>query len=203
MLYAERPARWSAQFLTDLLVLAWCVAWVALALLVRDLVRKLDTPGHLMQRAGDGVTGRANDAASGVSGLPLVGSPLRDAFHRLGGAGHDLAAAGQAQATFSDRLAVVLALALAVPPVLLVVLLWLWRRIRWGRAATAARRLRAAEGGADLLALRALATRPLPALWRVTPDPLAAWRAADPETTAKLAAVELRALGLRGPAPSG
>lgn len=200
MLYAERPLRRGAQLLTDLLVLAWTVGWVIVGRAVHALVTKLDTPGHLMERAGNGLTARAEDAATGVSHLPLVGGTLRDVFHRLGGTGHDLADAGYAQASFSDRLALLLALALAVPPILAAVAVWLHRRVRWSRAARAARMLRAAEGGLDLLALRALANRPLPALRRVNADPLSAWRASDAAVTAQLARLELRALGLRAEA---
>lgn len=197
VLYAERPIRRGAQVLADLLVVGWTVGWIILARAVHTLVTRLDTPGRLMQRAGDGMTARAEDAANGVSHLPLVGGTLHDVFHRLGGTGRDLADAGYAQASFSDRLALVLALALAVPPILGVLAVWLHRRVRWSRAARAARQLRDADGGVDLLALRALVNRPLPALRRVSADPLAAWRANDAAVTARLAGLELRGLGLR------
>ncbi len=53
----------------------------------------------------------------------------------------------------------------------------------------------------DLLALRALAHQPTRQLLRVTGDPAAAWRRDDTAVVRELAALELRALGLRSPRP--
>ena len=51
--------------------------------------------------------------------------------------------------------------------------------------------------GEQLLALRALANRPLRRLTVVNPDPVGAWRREDPVTIHGLAALELRAAGIR------
>jgi hypothetical protein len=51
--------------------------------------------------------------------------------------------------------------------------------------------------GEDLLALRALATRPLNQLAGLGPDVAGAWRRGDPATVSALAALELRDLGLQ------
>lgn len=55
------------------------------------------------------------------------------------------------------------------------------------------------QAGICLLALRALTHRPSTALAAVHPDPAAAWRDGDPDVTARLADVALRALGLCTP----
>ena len=47
-----------------------------------------------------------------------------------------------------------------------------------------------------LLALRALASRPLPKLTEITADPVGAWRREDPAVIAGLAALELRSAGV-------
>ena len=67
-------------------------------------------------------------------------------------------------------------------------------RLRWAREARAAEALRGAAGSEALLALRALAHRPLPELRRVAADPYRAFASGD---HAALADLERRALGLR------
>ncbi|MGQ0576816.1 MAG: hypothetical protein ACT4RN_21835 [Pseudonocardia sp.] len=75
---------------------------------------------------------------------------------------------------------------------------WLVLRLRYARRARAALAVRAID--ADLLALRALARMDLRRLRAVAPDPAAAWRRDDRDVVHRLAALELRSLGLRAPA---
>jgi hypothetical protein len=91
----------------------------------------------------------------------------------------------------------VLALAVAVPPVLAVVVPWLFLRLRFGRRAGAAATLARTPGGDRLLALRALTTAPLARLQAIGDDPVEGWRTGDPETIRRLAALELRSVGLK------
>jgi hypothetical protein len=88
------------------------------------------------------------------------------------------------------------AVALLLVPIGAALALWLPPRLRWARAAGAAKVLRS-TGDLELLALRALARRPLPELAGLGPQPLRRLLAGDPEVTAALAGSELRALGLR------
>ena len=55
----------------------------------------------------------------------------------------------------------------------------------------------AAPPGEELLALRALANRPLQELRRVAPDPVRAWRDGDADAIRALAHLELVADGVR------
>jgi hypothetical protein len=55
----------------------------------------------------------------------------------------------------------------------------------------------AAPAGEELLALRALANRPLQELRRVAPDPVRAWRDGDADAVRALAHLELIADGVR------
>jgi hypothetical protein len=89
-----------------------------------------------------------------------------------------------------------LALAVAAPPTLGVVVPWLVLRIRFVRRKLTVGALAATPAGAQLLALRALANRPLARLTAVTPDPVGAWRAGDPHAIHGLAAIELRSAGM-------
>ncbi|HZD02256.1 MAG TPA: hypothetical protein VFA46_19315 [Actinomycetes bacterium] len=81
-----------------------------------------------------------------------------------------------------------------------VVAVWLPGRVRWIREASAASHLRrdAAATYLGLLAIRAVANRPLRQLRQASLDPIADLRRGDYQA---LAAVELRALGLRPPGP--
>jgi hypothetical protein len=77
---------------------------------------------------------------------------------------------------------------------------WLPWRAGWLRDAHAAERLLAGTPDLELLAARAVATAPLPALAGLPAGTGAAWRAGDPDATRALAALELARLGLRQPA---
>ena len=91
-------------------------------------------------------------------------------------------------------------LVLAGAPILLLLAVWLPLRLGWVVEASAASRLRrTGSAGAELLAVRAVASQPLPRLARVDPAVIKGWRAGDPVATEALAAPELRSLGLAPP----
>ncbi|QQG95808.1 hypothetical protein HBE99_02095 [Mycobacteroides chelonae] len=110
----------------------------------------------------------------------------------MAGAGHNLD-------TTATWLAIVLAIAVAAPPILAFAGPWIFLRIRFFRRKLVAVQLAATPAGEQLLALRALANRPLKKLAVVTPDPVAAWRAQDTASMRGLAAIELRASGISTP----
>jgi hypothetical protein len=197
LLYAESPARRSRQILTDLAVAVWVATWIWLAVKLYNLVEKLAVPGQKTQSAGDGLAGGLSDAGNTVDGVPGIGKKLAEPFDVAAGAAKSLADAGRDQQTIVHDMAWVLALLLLLVPVTLVLFLWLPVRLRWVSRATAAARVRSREGGADLLALRALANQPLRRLTSLDPDPVAAWRRGDPRVVTDLATLELRRLGLR------
>src|SRR6185312_626941 len=74
-------------------------------------------------------------------------------------------------------------------------------RIRFFRRKWTALTLAATPAGEQLLALRALANRPLAKLAAINEDPVGAWRREDVAAIQGLAALELRAAGVarRGP----
>ena len=74
---------------------------------------------------------------------------------------------------------------------------WLFLRVRFFRRQWTAITLASTAAGEELLALRALANRPLPKLAAVSADPVGAWRSQDPAAIRGLAALELRATGVR------
>jgi hypothetical protein len=196
-IYADRYPTFLRQVLTDLLVVAWVYVWIRAALWLHDQVEKLAVPGAKLEGAGSGLADNLADAGGKVGRVPIVGDELTAPFEKAAEAARSLAEAGRDQQDLVGNLALALALITLVFPIGLVLLGWLPLRIRWIRRAGAAASLRSAEAGRDLLALRALATQPLRKLNRIGPDVVDAWRRSDESTVDALAALELKALGLK------
>ena len=199
-LYAETAGLRTRQLVGDLAVLAWTAAWVAAGVALNRLVEKLAVPGERVEQAGGSFAGDVAEIQQKVGRLPVVGDELQDPFGRLAGVGRTLAAAGATQQEIVHQLALWLGVAVAVVPIVALLLVWLPGRVSWAREAGAASRLRMAGADLELFAIRAVANRPLRDLHRVTPDPAGDLRAGDYQALADL---ELRALGLRAPPRPG
>jgi hypothetical protein len=196
-IYADRTPTAARQLITDLLVVAWVYAAIRAAMWLHDLVQKLAVPGHRLEGAGTGLADGLSDVSGKINRVPVVGDDLTAPFRSAADAARSLADAGQQQQDVVDDLALALSLGLLVFPLGLVLFVWLPLRVRWIQRAGAAASLRAAPAGRDLLALRALATQPLRKLTKIDPDVAQAWRRGDEDTVQALAALELKALGLR------
>lgn len=202
--YAASPARRARQLAADLAVAVWAVVCVVTGVVVHGAVAALADPARSLARGAGGLRDQLGGAAAAAGRVPLVGDRLSAPLDGASGSAGDLSAAGTDLASTIEHLATVLGLTVAVLPVLLVVALWLPVRLRFARRAGAARAWLddAATSGAtvrsrtELLAWRALAHQPLAALAAVSPDPLADVRGGDPRSTAALAALERRSLGL-------
>lgn len=198
-IYADRLPAAARQFATDLIVVAWVYLWIRAALWLHEQVGRLAGPGRTLQDAGTGLADNLADVGGRVGRVPLVGDELTSPFSQAAGAARSVAQAGREQQDLVADLAVALAVTVLIFPVGLVLFGWLPLRVRWIRRASAAVALRDLPAGQDLLALRALAGRPLRAITAIDPDVAARWRDGDPQVTAALAALELRSLGLRVP----
>ena len=196
-MYAELPARRTHQVVLDLAVLAWVVLWVRVAVAVRAAVLRLAAPGASLESAGAELSRSLDEAAARTAEVPVLGDPLAAPLETAGAAAAQLAEAGATAEESTRRLALLLAMVVALAPVVPVLLRWLAHRIRWSREAAAAARLRLDEPDEELLALRALVHRPLHELARVHPRPGAAYRSGDPSAVRALAGLELASLGLR------
>src|SRR3954447_6995121 len=198
--YADTSVRRTLQIAGDLAVVLWVWLWVTLAHEVHDATLRLGTPGHKVEASASELAGRLRDAGEGVSRVPLVGDDVRSPFDRAGGAADGLAEAGRQQVAAVGTLAHWLGLAVALIPILIVLLGYLPARIRFVRRATAGQRFLDSGADLDLFALRAMAHQPLQVLAGVDDDPAGAWRRRDADVVDRLARLELRSVGLRPPA---
>jgi hypothetical protein len=196
-MYADRLPTAIRQLLTDILVVIWVYAWIRAGLWVHDMVLKLGVPGQKLEGAGTGIADNLADAGSKVGRVPLVGDQLTKPFNGAADAARSLADAGRQQQEIVGNISLVVALAVVAVPLALVLFLWLPLRLRWMRRAGVARAVRDQPAGRDLLALRALAGRPLNELAKLGPDIARSWRNGDAAAVDALAALELKDLGLR------
>jgi hypothetical protein len=200
-LYADAPDRRARQLAADLGLLAWAVLWVLVARAVHRAVLVLAEPGRAVADLGRSIADTMGSAAGAADDVPVVGDELAAPFGTLGAAGDAVTGAGQGASDAVRTLATVLAVVLVLLPVGWALLRWAGVRLRWAREARAADRL-AGGPGLELLAARALATAPLPALAALPAGTAAGWRAGDPAAVHALAGLELRRLGLTPPGVS-
>ena len=194
--YATTPARLTAQLASDLLVAAWITGWVFVGLAVHHAIATFASVGTQVQSGATGISENLNSAGDNADRLPLVGDAVATPLRAASAAALDLAGAGQSLNSTATWLAVVLAIAVAAPPILAVGMRWLFLRIRFFRRKWTVISLAQTPAGEQLLALRALANRPLRKLTEVSTDPVGAWRREDPDAVRGLAALELRSAGV-------
>jgi hypothetical protein len=195
--YAERPGRAALQLLADLLAVGWVTLSVLVARAAHDLVLRLQEPARALAGAGESISGAFGDAARTAQDVPFVGGDLARALSPGTDAGTSLATAGQEQVEAITTVAAGTAVTIVLLGALPALLVWLPLRLRYARLARSAVAARAVDS--DLLALRAIARRPVRHLLDVAPDPASAWRRDDRSVVHDLAALELRSLGLRAP----
>ncbi|MEU0490439.1 hypothetical protein ABZ249_14525 [Nocardiopsis sp. NPDC006139] len=198
-LYADRPVRALFQLASDALAVAWVYLWVRAALELRDMIGALDRPGELMAATGRGFSEHMDSAAEQAAKVPLAGETLAVPFTNMSETGASLTSAGDSFRETVASLATTLPLLVAAVPVLLVATTWLPARARWIARATSVRRTGklSPEARSRLLALRALTSVAPARLAAVHPDPAGAWRSGDTAALDRLAALELRRMGLR------
>jgi hypothetical protein len=199
-LYAQRPDLRLRQALGDAGVVAWTVLWVLLARAVHRAVLVLAEPGQAVEDLGGSVARNMASAAETADRVPVAGDALAKPFQALGDAGSSVSGAGQDAQDAVGTLAFLLAVVLVVLPVGWLLLRWLPGRWRYAREAGAAARLLRGTPDLELLAVRALATAPLPRLAALPAGTGTAGRDGDPSAVRALAALELDRLGLRLPA---
>lgn len=195
--YSDFPARRSRQIVADLVAVLVIAAAVVTGVVLHHAIAAFADVGVQLEQAGAGFRDTMADVGEDLGGVPLIGGGIRAPFDAASGAGGMLADAGQAQQDVVLRLALVAGLLVAAGPVLAVLAVWLVPRLVFVRRSREARALARSADGPELLALRALATRPIAALTAVDPHPLEAWRRGDAGAIRGLAQLELRRAGIR------
>jgi hypothetical protein len=201
-LYSDVGVQRFGQVIGDLLLVGWIALCTALGLTVFKITNALGAPGRKASEAGDGLAGDLRRMSEPAGKVPAVGDQLRAPIDAAASAAARLAEAGREQAHAVEQLAYLLAGVTIGLPVLFAVLIWLPRRIRFSRRATAAQKFIDNAADLDLFALRALANQPMQRLAKISDDPVTAWREGDSAVIAQLAGLELRSSGLRAPANS-
>ena len=194
--YATTPARLTAQLLSDLLIAAWITVWVLVGVAVHHAIATFAKVGTQVKDGATGISDNLGSAGDSADRIPLVGDAVAKPLRAASEAALDLAGAGQSLNSTATWLAVLLAIAVAGPPILAVGMPWLFLRIRFFRRKWTVIALAQTPAGQQLLALRALANRPLRKLTEVNHDPVGAWRRENPTAVRGLAALELRSAGV-------
>lgn len=194
--YATTPVRMTGQVISDVLAAAWITLWVMVGLAVHHAIAAIAGVGRQVNDSASGLSDNLNSAGDSADRIPLVGDTVAKPLRAASEAALDLAGAGQNLDSTATWLAVLLAIAVAAPPILAVGMPWLFMRIRFFRRKWTVIALAQTPAGEQLLALRALANRPLRRLTEVSPDPVGAWRRQDPDAVRGLAALELRSAGV-------
>lgn len=194
--YSTRPGRLLVQFFSDFVIFVWTALWLLVGVAVHDAISTIAEAGQQVESGAHGIAGNLASAGNGAQGIPLVGDPLSKSLNSASQAALDIAGAGHSLDTTASWLALLLAMAVASPPILVVVAPWLFLRLRFFRRKWTATALAATPAGVQLLALRALSNRPPRKLIAVSADPVGGWRVEDPATIRSLALLELRAAGI-------
>jgi hypothetical protein len=194
--YATTPARLFGQLISDFVVGVWIAIWVVVGMAVHSAVAAIANFGGDIENGASGIAGNLDEAGDNADSVPLIGDALSSPLRAAGGFARDIAGAGAQLNSTATWLAWLLALAVAAPPIMAIAAPWLVLRLRFFRRKWVALTLARTPAGEQLLALRALANRPLAKLVAVHDDPVGAWRSQDAGTISGLAALELRAAGV-------
>lgn len=194
--YATTPGRLLTQLFSDVAIAVWTAVWVLVGMAVHSAIATIAEVGAQVDTGATGVSGNLNTASDSVDDVPFIGQGLSTPLRAASEAALDIAGAGQSLNTTATWLAWVLAIAVAATPILAFAMPWLFLRVRFFRRKWTAVTLARTPAGEQLLAMRALANRPLKKLMAVSMDPVNAWRRDDAIAVRGLADLELRAAGV-------
>jgi hypothetical protein len=180
-LYPDRSFPAFLRVIGDVLTLGWTLAWAGLGWLIYKTVLGLQVIADGITNTGTTLNGWIASFRSAVpGGIPLVTQFLlnvADALQKY--SGNSLVAAGHQVHDAIIQVAIVLALLVALPPILMVLVpygAWRWRDMRELGSALAFVRIASITGRADqaraVLAYRAIATLSFRQLMSASADPV-------------------------------
>ncbi|KRF17150.1 hypothetical protein ASG90_07485 [Nocardioides sp. Soil797] len=202
-MYADQRPRRTRQIAADVFFVLWIGFWAWQGISTFQSTMELTKPTERTQQAATSLAGSMADAAESLGAIPLIGDNAASPFVRAQESAQKLADAGERTDHSLRVLAWKLGLSLALGPVAVYAAFYLPPRLRFVRRATDAQAWVDSRHDIDLLALRALSSRPLHALAEVSDDPAGAWRAGDPEVMRALALMELDDCGVIPPTVTG
>ncbi len=184
------------QALTYLVLLVGVPAWHWVSTVVRDGVAALANP---ITTAGETTTALADKVSQlreALRGIALVGPELAKPFTPLQRTLEDASAQTLAQVEMVQQTADIVFWIVFLVPVAAFGWVFVLPKLQEAVATARVSREVAKAQRLDLLALRAVANSDLKELYRIAPDPAAAWRENDPEVIEQLARLELQRFGL-------
>lgn len=181
--------------LLDILLVVYIIVWALLGVLIAvDIRRQADLSDHVT-RIGEALTD-IGESLDVLGGLPLVGGNIGEVTDRVLEAGESVQQSGRESRESLERMGVLVGIAFAAVPLMLVLPVYLPLRLAWRREVRAVDRA-LVVGGPDLdrvLAHRSLAAMPYERLLELGPDP---WARLDGDDASALADAELERLGLQ------
>jgi len=198
-LYAAQPGRRATQVASDSFTVVWAIVWWLGSRAASGAVMVLADPSRAMAASATKIRNGLEDAAVAAGRVPGVGGDLRRPLDGAATGVDEILASAQAQVHAIENLAMVTGVVVFAAPVAMWLLLWLPKRLRFARNATAGARFVDSNADLDLFALRAMATLPLSTLARVSDDPAGAWRDGDRAVIDELAGLALDHEGLPRP----
>lgn len=181
----------------DAIIIAWTVLWVVVGIAVADALGELTRLTGTFRSVGAAVT-EVGETLGAVN-LPLIGEALDRASGAVSDAGRDIVARGEETRGEIRRAAALIGAAVALIPILTLVLPYAPARAARAAEASALRRLLGSGTSArdpaleEFLAQRALSQVPYRRLERIAERP---WEIEHVGTRRALAEEELRRLGL-------
>lgn len=198
-LYSDFGPRRTAQIVADVVAVGIVAASIALGSAVYAAISALGEVWAQLEDAGAGFQDTMGEIGTTLGDVPLIGGGIRGPFDLASGAGGSLADAGRTGQGVTETIAVLAGIGIAAMPIAVLLLAWLWPRLRFARRSAEVRAVLRLEDGAEVLALRALGDATAKELSAISPRPLAAWREGDRVVVSALAALEAREAGVRMP----
>jgi len=205
-LYADFAARRTRQIVADVVAVSVIVVSILLGVAVHGAIAVLGGVWAQLEEAGTGFEDTMGEIGETLGDVPLIGGGIRGPFDAASGAGGSLADAGRTGQAAVETLATIAGIGVALLPIAVVLLVWLWPRVRFMRRSAETRALLRLEDGEAILALRALDDATAAELAVISPRPMRAWQAGDAVVVRRLAELEAREAGVRltgGASPSG
>ena len=202
-LYADFAPRRTRQIVADVAALVVIVLSILLGVAVHGAIAVLGGVWAQLEDAGAGFEDTMGEIGETLGDVPLIGGGIRGPFDTASEAGGSLADAGSTGQAAVETLATIAGIGVALLPITVVLLIWLWPRIRFVRRAATTRAILRLPDGEAILALRALDDATARELSAISDRPVRDWQAGDRIVVNRLAALEAREAGVRLTDPAG